>query len=197
MVLIRESFLNYENNYMDESGNLKELITSIKNGDENAFEELVKKTQKSVFSIAFKMIGNWHDAFDVCQEVYLKIFRYIDSYDPDKKFQVWLYKIVINSCYNLLNSRTPRTSSLDKIEGAPLEVLNFLEEDYGNKQLLEKALTFLNLLSPTERAVFILRDVQNIPSKEISKIVGCTQITVRRHSNNARKKMRTFLENVI
>lgn len=189
--------MNRKHKCMYEQGDLTELIIKIKNGDEKAFEELVKSTEKSIFSVAFNMLGNWHDAFDVCQEVYLKVYRYIDSYDPGKKFRVWLYKIAINSCYDFLNSKNPRVRSLDEISDTPPEILTYLQEDYGNKQLLEKATKFLKLLSPAERAVFILRDVKNISSKEIGKILGCTQITVRRHSNNARKKLRTYLETII
>jgi RNA polymerase sigma factor (sigma-70 family) len=69
-----------------------------------------------------------------------------------------------------------------------------MDEELSNKQLLTKALNFLKLLTPNERAVFILRDVNNLSTKEIAKILSCTQITVRRHSNNARKKLKKFLQ---
>lgn len=170
---------------------LLKLINKIKEGDDSAFEEFINQTNKSVFSFAFKMLGNKNDAQDVCQEVYLKIFRYLKSYNVDKEFNYWFYKIILNCCLNFIKYKQ---IVYDPAENIDLIIPSIcLEENYSDKQLIIKAFEFLKKLTPQERAVFILRDVKNLTSKEISKILGCTQITVRRHSNNARKKLKEFL----
>ena len=140
------------------------------------------------------MIGNKQDALDVCQEVYIKLFRYINSYKIEKKFHLWLYKITVNCCYDFIKNKKKLYTPLDEIEKEITLSSSFMDEELSNKQLLEKAFKFLNLLTPTERMIFLLRDIYNFSTKEISKILSCTQITVRRHSNSARQKLKKFLD---
>ena len=173
---------------------LKDLLKRISNGDESAFEELVNKTEKSVFSVAYNMLGSKQDALDVCQEVYIKLFKYLGSYKIDKQFNIWLYKITVNCCYSFIKNKGQEFSSLEDLKEEFIFNSPSMDEELSNKQLLTKALNFLKLLTPNERAVFILRDVNNLSTKEIAKILSCTQITVRRHSNNARKKLKKFLQ---
>lgn len=179
---------------MIEDAELENLLNRIHEGDESAFEELVNKTEKSIFLIAYNMIGNKQDALDVCQEVYIKLFRYINSYKTGKKFHLWLYKITVNCCYDFIKNKGKVYTPLAEIEQEITLTPSFIDEQLSNKQLLEKAFKFLNLLTPSERAIFLLRDVYNLSTKEISKILSCTQITVRRHSNSARQKLKKFLD---
>lgn len=182
---------------MIEKEYILKLIRKIKSGDNEAFEDFVNHTKKIVFSLAFHMLGNKFDAMDICQEVYFKIYKNIHLYQEDKDFNPWLYKIILNSCFDFIKNQSHKHENINEKNKDLFIFIETLEQDFSDKQLLTKVFEFLKILTPQERAVFILRDVKNLNTKEISKILGCTKITVRRHSNSARKKLRNFLSSLI
>lgn len=84
------------NNKLNNDKDIIKIITEIKNGNINVFEEIIKKYEKLVFSIAFKLIGNYDEAMDLTQEVFLRVFKFIDKYNLEYKFSTWIVKITIN-----------------------------------------------------------------------------------------------------
>jgi len=76
----------------------EELIRLSQQGDIDAFEQLISKYQQKVYTIAYRLMGNPHDASDLAQEALIKVFKSIKSFRGDAAFSTWLYRVVINTC---------------------------------------------------------------------------------------------------
>src|SRR5438552_1427446 len=82
-----------------------ELIRAARGGDLAAFEMLVQRHERRVLRVAYQMVGNLDDAQDVAQEVFIRLWKYLGKMRDEAKFSTWLYRLVVNSSYDLLNRR--------------------------------------------------------------------------------------------
>ncbi len=150
--------------------------------------------ERRVWSLAFQIAGNADDAREVTQEVFLRVHQHLGSYDPARPFASWLYRITVNCSYDYIKRRPTH---------APLEAVPELDRDprladagagperlLADRELRAALRGLLHRLTPQERTVFVLRDLEGLPTREIAYILRCTAITVRRHSSNARLKLR-------
>ena len=174
-----------------------DLIQRARRGDRRAFDELVGRYEKQVWSLAYKITGNSDDALEVTQEVFLRVHQHLGSYDPSRPFSSWLYRITVNRAYDYLKKR-PAHASLEagmEAERNPLLADGGPSPDglLADQEVRSALKTLLQRLTPKERTVFILRDLEGLSSREIGYVLKCTQITVRRHSSNARLKLREGL----
>ena len=168
-----------------------------RDGDELAFEELVRACERRVVTIAYQITGNLHDAQDVAQESFLSVYRARDRFQDGRSFEAWLYRIVVNQARkSLARSRRLRTDALDDETAAaipaegtpsPLEAAAAESQSAALMRLLER-------LSPRLRSVFVLRDLQGMETSEIARILSCAEATVRRHSAEARIRLRRLME---
>jgi RNA polymerase sigma-70 factor (ECF subfamily) len=157
----------------------------------------VGRYEKQVWSLAYKITGNGDDALEVTQEVFLRVHQHLGSYDPSRPFSSWLYRITVNRTYDFLKKR-PAHASLEagmEVERNPLLAAAGPSADglLADQELRSAVKSLLHRLTPQERTVFILRDLEGVSTREIGYILRCTQITVRRHSSNARLKLREGL----
>jgi RNA polymerase sigma-70 factor (ECF subfamily) len=174
-----------------------DLVQRALQGEEEAFDELVVAHERRVWSLAYQIVGNADDAREITQDVFLRVHQHLKSYDPGRPFGSWLYRIAVNCTYDYLRKR-PTHESLDELtapEHDPRLAVPTRHPDVGLadgevRTVLRQALRHL---TPAERTVFLLRDVEGLATKEIAFIVKCSTITVRRHSSNARLKLREAL----
>lgn len=89
----------------------KEIIERVLGGDANAFEELVLRYEKTVYSLAVRMVSDREDAADMTQEAFIKAYNSLSSFRGDSKFSVWLYRITTNVCLDFLRSKAGGRSS--------------------------------------------------------------------------------------
>jgi RNA polymerase sigma-70 factor (ECF subfamily) len=149
------------------------------------------------------MLGSREDARDATQEAFLRAYKYLGRFDESQSFAAWLYKIVINVCRDISRKR-----------GAPGRVTSFEEErDLGNLEYLasgddveasaivsqQQRLVALALetLPAKERAAIVLRDLEGLSTREVARILGSSQATVRAQICSARLKIRQFHEKVL
>src|SRR5690349_8591776 len=93
----------------------KDLLQRAKKGELDAFEVLIESYQKKVFNIALKMLGNKDDASELAQEVFIRIFKSINSFREEAGFSTWIYRITVNTCMDELRRRKHRkTISIDE-----------------------------------------------------------------------------------
>src|SRR5947209_310343 len=78
----------------------RSLLRRLRDRDERAFRELIDAHRDRVFNITFRMLGNRHEAEDVAQEVFITVFKTIDSFREESKFSTWLYRVTVNQCKN-------------------------------------------------------------------------------------------------
>ena len=173
------------------------LLVRSRDGDELAFEELVRACERRVLMIAYQITGNLHDAQDVAQESFLRVYRSRDRFQDGRSFEAWLYRIVVNQARkSLARAKRHRMDPLDD-RAAELPMAGAgsdPSEAAAAASVSGTMMALLQELSPRLRSVFVLRDLQGMETAEISRILGCAEATVRRHSAEARIRMRRLLE---
>jgi RNA polymerase sigma-70 factor (ECF subfamily) len=182
---------------MRDEQDLTDLIRAAAGGDRRAFEDLVLLKRERVIRTAFQIVGDLEDAKDVAQGVFLKLWRVLQRFELDRKFDTWLYRITVNAAIDFIRDRGPRG------------FLQPLPDDAGDKLAdpapgVEEALdlgalqrAFLRLaarLAPKQRATFVLKEIEGLRTAEVARVLGITESTVRNHLLQARRMLRDGLE---
>jgi len=183
----------------------RSLLRRLRDRDERAFRELLESHRDRVFNITFRMLGNRHEAEDVAQEVFISVFKTIDSFREESKFSTWLYRVTVNHCKNRIKYLARRhdknrdelddATETDGANGAiaapaPRSPERALEGVQMEK-LLQEAIADLD---EEHRAVVILRDVEDLSIEEICKILDIPDGTAKSRLHRARKELRKKLQ---
>ena len=174
-----------------------EVIEACKQGQPEAFEQLVRLTQRDVYSLALRLTGNPEDAADVTQETYIRLMRSIKSFRGEAKFSTWLYKVTSSVAITSLRKRARRRTevSLDAEEwqewvappsGEPVAELD-------RRQLGERLDSALKTLPEGYRMVVVLRDVYGLPLEEVGQELGITEGAAKVRLFRARQKLKKML----
>jgi len=174
------------------------LVARAKEGDPEAFTELMRMYERRIISLGVQMGLSRDDAMDACQDSFVKVFKYIRRFETGRSFFKWLYRIALHSVYDQMRrARSAPTVSIEDLEGAQLSRMvdraASIQERLESVQLADRVRDSLDLLSHRERIVFVLRDLQDLTTEEIGVILSLSQITVRRHCMSARQKLRQAL----
>jgi RNA polymerase sigma-70 factor (ECF subfamily) len=186
-----------------------ELVSLCKKGDVDSFEVLVKKHQKKMLNIAYRMIGNYEEACEIVQDAFISAYRNLKGFKGKSKFSTWLYTIVMNLSKNRLKRLKTQLHrekfSLDnpvltndgqiKVEPASSEpsALDKLEK----RDVQQKVQECINSLDDEFREVLILRDIQGFSYAEISDLLKAPEGTVKSRLFRAREAVKDCLKNVI
>ncbi len=176
-----------------------DLIEKCQQGNDQAFQELVDRYRTRVASIAYQVLGNYEDARDVAQEVFIKLYRGIHGFDPQKKFFTWLYRLTVNAAIDFLRAKKRRSyeHSLDERPDQYLNIpnpdLDSVTYDYEKQELREIFVNLAKKLNPKQQAAFILCDLQGFTADEVAEILECPKVTLRWYLHEARKKIRTTI----
>jgi RNA polymerase sigma-70 factor (ECF subfamily) len=186
----------------------EQMMIKFQQGDVHAFEFLFEKYRVPVFNFAFRMLNRERDAAeDLLQEIFNKVCRARELYEPKAKFSTWLFSISRNHCLNFLKSRryiqSGATVSLDAQTGKgsislheQLAMQDATPED-GHRRDLRDALEWaISSLSDSYKEVFLLHAVEGFTHGEIAKILGTTPGTVRTRFHRARTMLRKRIGNV-
>lgn len=172
------------------------LITRAKAGDATAFDQIIINHERRVISLAWRMLGNREDARDAAQETFLRVYRYLDRFDPAQDFSGWLYRIAVNVCRDLARKRRGNHFSLEaEVEsGAIVEPVSPHNTESAALLAQEHAILLraLSTLSEKERAAIVLRDLEGLPTEEVARILGSSPTTVRSQISAARVKIKAF-----
>ena len=180
----------------------EDLVTRSKNGDLQAFEELVCRYERKAYFLAYRMMGNYDDANDLAQETFLRAFRAISGFRGDSSFSTWLSHIVTNLCRDELRKRYRISfESLDQeVCLGDAEVKKQIpssapgpDEIYERQELQQELQELLNTLSPEFRLALVLRDIQGFSYQEIAEQMECSLGTVKSRLNRARNFLKETL----
>ncbi|HUJ15594.1 MAG TPA: sigma-70 family RNA polymerase sigma factor [Thermoanaerobaculia bacterium] len=159
-------------------------------GDPDAFGELIARYQKPVFNTVLRMVGDAEDAREVCQQAFMKAYEHLASYDRDRKFFSWMYRVAVNESINWIKARRPSEEldeSLEHPQADPEEVAEDLDEWRDlHASILD--------LEPNYRAVIILRHFVHFTYEEIAEILKLPEKTVKSRLFTARQLLREALE---
>ena len=172
----------------------RQLVQTIRAGDTDAFETLVRRKTTKVYAVCYRVIGNAEDAKDISQLVFLKLWENLEKYDPQYAFDTWLYRMVTNVAIDFMRNKQSRDNAVNsnlrlvKTAADPEQTVVVQRKEVENV-FAEIA----QVLSPKQKTIFVMNQMEDLSSAEIAKILGCRESTVRNHLFNARKLMQQQL----
>lgn len=180
-----------QNNFSEED--VFELIEKAKLGNTRAFEMVVRTYQRYGFAVAFRILCNEEDAKDVVQECFIRIWKHRNEFDKKIKFTTWMYKIVVNLCFDKLKSQKRKRNIFenfdeDSVANAPNGI--DLEKELTNKEMAAMIKHFASGLSEKQKTVFILRDMEDLSIEEVSEIMNISSGSVKTNLFYARQSIR-------
>lgn len=172
-----------------------DVIRLAMRGDIQAYRKLVEHHQAFAYAVAYRMLGNEDEAEDMVQEVFIKLWKVLPGYRQEIKLTTWLYKIITNQCLDHLKSNyrkanQNRKSVLDLVIQAPGTPDNELQQREWIVQVQEAAAA----LTPTQKAVFVLRDLQGLDVEEVCQVLEMNDTQVKSNLYHARKAIAQQLE---
>ena len=170
----------------------KNLVTALQKGEERAFQELVENYSKMIYSTAFSMLQNADDAQDAAQEVFLSVYRYIGKFKKNSKLSTWIYRITVNSCMNVLKKKRLNVTPIEREDGI-IEIADNSADPEGvllSKITRREIADAISALESNQRAIIVLRDIENLSYEEISEILHIPVGTVKSRINRARCSLR-------
>jgi len=184
-------------------------VSLCKKGDIDAFEVLVKKHQKRMLNIAYRMIGSYEDACEVVQDAFVSAFKGIKNFEERAKFSTWLYTIVINLSRNRLKQLELKShredSSLDdpvltndsQITVEPVSDEPSILEKLEKRDVQQKVQECIHALDNESKEVIVLRDIQGFSYNEISDMLKIPEGTVKSRLFRARDSLNDCLKKVM
>jgi len=172
----------------------RQLVETIRGGDPDAFEVLVRRKTSKVYSLCYRIIGNSEDAKDISQLVFIKLWENLEKYDPQYAFDTWLYRMVTNVAIDFMRNKQSRENAVNSNLRL---VKTSTDADQGTivqrKEVESVFNSVAQVLSPKQKTIFVMNQMEDLSSSEIAKVLGCRESTVRNHLFNARKLMQQQL----
>lgn len=181
-----------------------DLVEACLNGDETAFDELVRRYKDRVYNVVYRYLGNHEDSLDVALEVFVRAYRSLSTFQGDSQVYTWLYSIAANTCRNRLRDRNRKGRNMGVSfealsESAPSVAQRATSTDVTPSHLAEKReldeglKACLESLPDTYRLVFVLRTFDNLGYSDIARSADCPEGTVKSRLNQARKLLKECL----
>ncbi|MCA1756071.1 MAG: RNA polymerase sigma factor [Bacteroidales bacterium] len=175
------------------------LTESVRMGDRNAFSRVLDITIGSMLLTAVRIVGNHEDAEDIVQDAYLKVWEKRDDIKSGGSLSGWIRTIVVNRCYDHLRREKVKGSSLP--EGQERILVSIMSDDradgeieYNEFREILQAVTAL--LSPVQRIVFVLSEIEGMDNGEISTVTALSSSVVKSNLWHARKKVKSLLKGI-
>jgi RNA polymerase sigma-70 factor, ECF subfamily len=186
----------------------QDVILHARKGRDTAFRELIRRYERPVFSLIYRMVRDREMAEDLSQDTFIKVLNALDRYDPKYKFSSWIFKIAHNTTLDQLRKKEPQTLSL---EGSPhartaeqAETSSFTavdtaenpEQYTASKEMGFEIEEAIARLRPEYRSVIVLWHVEGRPYEEIAEITGLPLGTVKTYIHRGRNELREMLQHL-
>jgi len=183
----------------------QEIVALARAGREDGYRELVRRYERPVFSLIYRMVRDRELAEDLAQETFVKALNAIESYRPEFKFSSWIFKIANNSAIDQLRRReldtlslegSPNAETADAIEATALQIGDRGEtplEELEARELGGAIEVAIGRLRPEYRACILLRHVEGRPYEEIAAMLDLPLGTVKTYIHRARNELRQAL----
>ena len=181
-------------------GKERDVIIKCQNGDNQAFGYLVKKYMHRAYYIALGFIGSHDSAHDLSQEAFVRAYRAIKRFDPDKRFFTWYYQILRNLCFNFNRDKTRHARPFSEIEENEIKrIPDSIDTDTVVERNETQKLVWdaINELKPKDREIIVLKDFQDLSYKEIAEMLNVPIGTVMSRLYYARAALKAKLERML
>jgi len=172
---------------------IDEIIQRCLNGDQAAWSEIVRLYWRRVFNIAYKFVGRHDQAEDLTQDVFLKLFKSLDTFDRRANFQTWLISVSRNLCIDHYRSvrkeRETINRDIDPADLSPAAPTRSPQADLELRDRVHLLRVALDTLAPTLRTAVMLRDIQELTYQEIADRLSLPEGTVKSRINRGRTEL--------
>ncbi len=184
------------------SGDDAELIRRCRTGDQRAFRELVRRFERPVFSVLMRVVRRPEDAEDLAQETFVRVYRALDRYDPERPFTAWLFTIASRLAIDHLRRKRVPTISLSQSEPGSSEERTIEIPDPGlqpdevtsHREEQSRANELIDSLPEHYRIVVVLRHQQDLSYEEIAEALQLPLGTVKARIHRARALLKARIE---
>ncbi len=186
-----------------------EHVKAFQEGRKKSFDELVIRYQDRVFNICYRMLGNYEDANDSAQDIFIRVYRSLQGFRLQSSFSTWLYRIAVNTCKNRVGSSSYRRNrSVIRINGSTnrdgeersMEIGDCTHTPNGALERKEREAVIqkaIESLPENQRTVVVLRDAEGFAYDEIVEITGLNLGTVKSRIARARERLKDKLKGQI
>lgn len=171
-----------------------ECVRRVQQGDTDSFEVLVRRHQKVVFNLVYRLLGDYDEAAEVAQEVFLSAFKSIHQFRGEASFSTWLYRIGLNHASTRRKSLNNRHADHIPLDGT--EIANNSIDPARNieqKEIQQRVQQALNSLDPEDARIILLRDLQDMPYEDVAEMLDIPVGTVKSRLHRARLALKTRL----
>jgi RNA polymerase sigma-70 factor (ECF subfamily) len=175
-----------------------ELVERHRCGDVRAFNEVYARFEEMVYNLSFRLSGNYEEAADLTQEIFLRVYRHLGSFGGRSSLKTWIFRIAVNHCRDRLSRWRPLTQPLGEDVGEG-EVV-YADPSRGPEELAmaadegRRVAEGLARLPPVFREAVVLRDIEGLSYEEIAEVLGVRIGTVRSRIARGRDQLRVLLE---
>jgi len=155
----------------------EQIVQRTLDGEAEAFGILVRRWEKKVYGLAYRMLGHYEDARDASQEIFLTVYRNLGKFRGDARFSSWLYRIALNCCHDRLRSRAVPTVPLE--ETAEISVEDSMHDDIERQQRIDRVRTALRALPFEMRQVIIMKEYEGLTFQQIAEILNIPVSTAK------------------
>lgn len=177
----------------DQSAEELALVRATIKGDQSAFQRLVELYQGPIYNLAYRMLHNSHDAEDAAQEIFLRVYTKLETYDQGRKFSTWIFSVASNYCIDRLRRRRPLVP-LDDMAFALPSTDDGPERSALRSELRDTMQRALKTLPDHYRLVAVLRYWNDLSYQEIEEATGLSESAVKTRLHRARKMIEGALE---
>lgn len=184
-----------------------QLVKATVEGDPQAFEEIVERYQRLVFNIIYHYMGRRNEVEDLAQEVFLKAFRALETFDATRPLKSWIGRITANTCLDEIRKAPKRKVwSFADLGGDEESKIEYFYERFGQHssltekdvedlfELLEKLMERLNR---KDKMAFVLRELEGLSYPEIAKALQSSELAVRLRVSRSKKRLQKDLEEIL
>jgi RNA polymerase sigma-70 factor (ECF subfamily) len=172
---------------------MDELIERCLRGNQQAWESIVRQHWRKVFNVAYKFVGKHDEAEDLTQDIFLKVFKSLDTFDRRANFQTWLISVSRNLCIDHYRSvrkeRETINRDVDASELSPVSLDTAADTRLEQRDRVALLRQALDRLAPTLRTAVMLRDIQELSYQEIAERLRLPEGTVKSRINRGRTEL--------
>jgi RNA polymerase sigma-70 factor, ECF subfamily len=174
--------------YVSQDAEDNALVERCRNGDTAAFEPIVERYQRLLFTVAFRSLGDYDEASDAAQNAFFKAYQKLETFDRSRRFFSWIYRILLNECLNLRRDRHPHEPLTPElaIASSPVDLLEGAER----KRRVQAAVRALPI---EQREVIVLRHFTELSYEEIADVLRIPAKTVKSRLHTARQRLSQML----
>ncbi|MEO0083798.1 MAG: RNA polymerase sigma factor [candidate division WOR-3 bacterium] len=211
-LLANEDSLNIRGEKLDKISNEKqlsdnELVSEFTNGNESAFDELVRRHYTKIYQLAFRMVGNAEDAVELAQDTFIRAYKAMPKFNKKSAFYTWLYRICANRCLSFIKKKQKQktTLSLDSLNEEK-QMLSIVSQESTiqepttiarQQKMLTAINQAINQLPPRQRAIFMMRQYDDMSNEEIAKVLKLSTGGVKSNYYQAILKLKEMLKDLL